>query len=72
MTGWAAFDRLLSTDPRDAGCDQAIELLHVYAELVAEDATAARAHYPDVAAHIDSCGPCADDLAGLLQAIAAG
>jgi hypothetical protein len=25
------------TDPRDAGCDETMELLHVYAELVAID-----------------------------------
>ncbi len=69
MTGWAAFDRLLDTDPRDSGCERAVELLHVYAELVDTDPDAARLHHPDVAAHLDACGPCAEDLAGLLNAI---
>jgi hypothetical protein len=35
MNGWSALDRFLRTDPRDVGCDQAMEMLHVYAELVA-------------------------------------
>ena len=26
-------DRFLNTDPQDSGCDLAVELLHVYAEL---------------------------------------
>jgi hypothetical protein len=26
-------------------------------------------HFPDVAAHIRSCGPCAEDLQGLLHAL---
>jgi hypothetical protein len=37
VNGWKALDRLLQTDPRDAGCDETVELLHVYAELVAID-----------------------------------
>jgi hypothetical protein len=37
MNGWKALDRLLQTDPRDAGCDETMEPLHVYAELVAID-----------------------------------
>ncbi len=68
MTGWAGLDRLLSTDPADAGCGHAMELLHVYAELLAAGQDAAR-HHPDVAAHLSACGPCAQDLAGLLAAL---
>lgn len=68
MTGWAGLDRLLTTDPADAGCDHAMQLLHVYAELLAADQDAAH-HHPDVAAHLDACGPCAQDLAGLLAAL---
>ncbi len=69
MTGWDAFDRLLSTDPVDAGCEAALELLHVYGELLDSDALLAQTRYPDVAAHIRSCGPCAEDLEGLLLAL---
>ena len=27
MNDWPALDRFLRTDPRDAGCDQAMEML---------------------------------------------
>jgi hypothetical protein len=69
MTLRDVLDRLLATDPRDAGCGAAMELLHVYAELRAADPEAARAAYPGVAVHLAQCGPCAEDLAGLLAAI---
>ena len=29
MNGWTAFDRFLRTDPRDVGCAEAMDLLHV-------------------------------------------
>ena len=35
MNGWSALDRFLRTDPRDVGCAEAMEMLHVYVELVA-------------------------------------
>ena len=35
MTGWPQLDRFLRTDPHDVGCAEAMDLLHVYAELVA-------------------------------------
>ena len=35
MTGWTALDRFLHTDPRDVGCAEAMDMLHVYAELLA-------------------------------------
>jgi hypothetical protein len=72
MTNWPQdLDRFLRTDPRDAGCDTAMELLHVYAELAAADPAAAQRRYPEVAAHLRSCGPCEQDLDGLLAAIRA-
>ena len=70
MTGWpAALDRFLQTDPRDVGCAQAMDLLHVYVELVAADA-AAEQRYPGIAAHLRACGPCGEDFDGLLAAVA--
>jgi len=69
MNGWSALDAFLQTDPRDAGCDKAMELLHVYAEVALVDPSAARQRYPEIAAHLRSCGPCAEDLEGLLAAI---
>jgi hypothetical protein len=35
MNGRRNLDDFLRTDPRDVGCAQATEILHVYAELVA-------------------------------------
>jgi hypothetical protein len=73
MTGWAELEQFLQTDPRDVGCEQALHVLHVYVELVLDDATDATAaeaarRYPGVAAHLLACGPCAEDYQGLLAA----
>jgi hypothetical protein len=59
----------LRTDPRDVGCGQAMEILHVYAELAADDPVAAEQLHPGVAAHLRACGPCATDLVGLLESL---
>ena len=69
MYNWSALDGFLETDPQDAGCAKAMELLHVYAEVVIADPDAAKQQYPQVAAHVRACGPCAEDLEGLLAAI---
>jgi hypothetical protein len=37
MTSWATLERFLRTDPADIGCGQAMEILHVYVDLVAAD-----------------------------------
>ena len=68
MNDWTALDRFLRTDPDDVGCEQAMELLHVYVDLVAADIEAAK-RYPSVAAHLAACGPCSEDFAGLLAAV---
>ena len=68
MNGWSALDRFLRTDPRDVGCDQAMEMLHVYAELVAAGVLAEQ-RYPGLAAHLQACGPCGEDFEGLLAAV---
>ncbi|MEO3868883.1 hypothetical protein ABGB18_08645 [Nonomuraea sp. B12E4] len=68
MSGWAELDRFLDTDPRDVGCEEAMAMLHVYVELVAQEAGAERRH-PGIAAHLRACGPCSDDFEGLLAAI---
>jgi hypothetical protein len=64
----SAFDHFLQTDPRDVGCEEAMEILHVYVELVAADAVA-QERYPGIAAHLKACGPCSEDFTGLLAAI---
>jgi len=68
----AGLQRLLQVNPADAGCDHAMEVLDAYAELTAVDPAAAATAYPGVAAHLEDCGPCADDLAGLLAALSDG
>ncbi len=67
MSDWPELERFLATDPRDVGCGQAMEVLHVYVDLVLSGVDAERAH-PGVAAHLRACGPCAEDFDGLLAA----
>ena len=68
MNGWSALDRFLRTDPRDVGCAEAVEMLHVYAELVASGEPAER-RYAGIATHLQACGPCGEDFEGLLAAM---
>ena len=68
MNDWPGLDDFLRTDPRDVGCDQAMEMLHVYVELVAAGGPAER-RYPGIAAHLRACGPCGEDFEGLLAAL---
>jgi hypothetical protein len=68
MRGKSELDRFLETDPQDVGCEEAMEFLHVYVELIADDASAA-GRYPGIAAHLRACGPCSDDFEGLLAAV---
>jgi len=68
MNDRQALDRFLQTDPRDVGCAEAMEMLHVYADLVASGAPA-HERYPGIAAHLSACGPCGQDFDALLAAI---
>jgi len=71
MSDLGKLERFLQTDPRDVGCDEAMAVLHIYVELIADGADAAE-RYPGVAAHLKACGPCAADFAGLLLAVTGG
>lgn len=68
MTGFSELARFLRTDPQDVGCAQAMKMLHIYAELVAAGEPADQ-RYPGIAVHLDACGPCGEDFAGLLAAL---
>jgi hypothetical protein len=68
MTGQSGLDHFLRTDPRDVGCAEALEMLHVYAELAAAGEPVGE-RYPGIAAHLGACGPCGDDFDGLLAAL---
>ena len=69
MTGWTELERLLRTDPRDAGCGQTRQLLHVYAELVTGGQDPER-ELPGITVHLAACAPCAQDFEGLLHLMA--
>ena len=45
-----------------------MQMLHVYAELLAAGALAEQ-RYPGIAAHLRACGPCGEDFEGLLAAV---
>jgi hypothetical protein len=67
MSEQSALERFLHTDPRDVGCEQALAMLHIYVELMLDESSdAAALRFPGVAAHLLACGPCADDVDGLL------
>ena len=68
MNGWPALDRFLRTDPRDVGCAEAMEILHVCAELTVAGGDLEK-RYPGVAVHLRACGPCGEDFTGLLAAL---
>lgn len=68
MNDRTSLDRFLRTDPRDVGCAEAMEMLHVYVELVMAGGPAEE-RYPGIAAHLRSCGPCGDDFEGLLAIV---
>lgn len=68
MTGWPHLDRFLRTDPRDVGCAEAMDMLHVYAELVAAGEPAEQ-RYPGIVSHLRACGPRGEDFDGLLAAL---
>jgi hypothetical protein len=68
MNAWSALDRFLRADLRDVGCDQAMEMLNVYADLVVAGEPV-HERYPGIAAHLQACGPCGEDFEGLLAAI---
>ena len=70
MTDPSALERFLTTDPRDVGCARAMELLHVYADLVGEGLDPEE-RCPGVTAHLQACGPCDEDFRGLLAAVRA-
>ena len=69
MSQWERLDRFLRTDPRDVGCEEAMAVLHIYVDLIVAGEDAA-GRYPGVAAHLEACGPCAEDFTGLLAAVA--
>jgi hypothetical protein len=50
------------------GCAQAMEMLHIYAELAAAGEPVEE-RYLGIAADLRACGPCGEDFEGLLAAL---
>ena len=75
MTARQILEQFLRTDPRDVGCDQAMDVLDVYiellldGELLGDDPGAVQRQFPGVAAHLHACGSCGEDFQGLLHAV---
>jgi hypothetical protein len=71
MSDPGRLERFLRTDPRDVGCDEAMAVLHIYVDVMVAGGDPA-GRYPGVAVHLRACGPCGEDFAGLLAAVADG
>ena len=70
MTGWQVLHEFLRTDPRDVGCERAMEVLDIYVDVISvEGVEAAERRFPGAAAHLSACGPCGEDYDGLLAAV---
>ncbi len=65
MSGWSVLDCFLRTDPEDVGCAEAMEMLPVYAGLVAAGEPGDE-RYCGVAARLRAWG---EDFEGLLAAL---
>jgi hypothetical protein len=65
MTGRSNLEQFLHTDPRDAGCGHTFDVLDRVAELERAGGDIAYG-FPGVAIHLALCGPCAEDLRGLM------
>ena len=68
MSARPALERFLRTDPRDVGCAETMQAMHVYAEMVIAGQDPEQ-RYPGVTAHLRACDPCEQDLEGLLAAM---
>lgn len=68
MEGWSELDRFLRADPRDVGCAETTEILHVYVDL-ADAGVPAEQRYPGAAAHLRGCRSCGEEFEGLLAAV---
>jgi hypothetical protein len=63
-----ALEQFLSTDPQDAGCAETMRLLSVYVDALLAGQDPERRH-PGIAAHLQACSPCNDDMRGLIAAV---
>ncbi|MFI5613233.1 hypothetical protein [Amycolatopsis sp. NPDC051903] len=68
MSNWEALDEFLRTDPRDVGCDLALDALHAYAEMAAAGENPEE-RFPGLSVHLRSCSACSGDHEALLRTV---
>jgi hypothetical protein len=68
MSDWDALNEFLRTDPRDIGCDLALDALHTYSEMTAAGENAEEL-FPGLTVHLKSCPACSGDHEALIRAI---
>jgi hypothetical protein len=68
MKDTAELRAFLRTDPRDVGCGQTWNVIHVYVELVLTGHDP-ELRFPGVTVHLAACAPCTEDFDGLLAAL---
>ncbi len=67
MTPPGNLDSFLSPDPIDPGCGETLRHLDVYVDVLLEGGRP-ELRFPGIAAHLRGCGPCRQDLEGLIAA----
>lgn len=65
---WDNLALVLTTDPRDVGCEEAWRLIDAYAEIV-ESGGDPETTFPGITVHLRRCDPCGEDYRGLLEAM---
>lgn len=65
---WTRLDNFLRTSPSDPGCATCRLDIDTYAELTIRGRTPT-ALLPGVAAHLEACADCQEDLKGLIAAL---
>ncbi len=60
--------RLLGSAHRDFGCDAGFEVIERYAEMRLRKENVAVA-FPEIAAHLENCTACREDVEGLLAVL---
>lgn len=68
MSARDTLSMILTTDPRDVGCDAVFAAIDAYVDLLVEGGDP-EVDFPGVTAHLRSCPPCDADFTGLLDAV---
>jgi hypothetical protein len=71
MNDAGKLDSFLSPDLDDVGCEETLELLDVYVDLLLSGVDPDE-RFPGITAHLRDCHPCQQDLDGLIAAARRG